>query len=1779
MSKVKSGGVFSWLAGGQMARRGRALRAAAGGTSQVGALGGAARCEQLEPRQLLAVVTWDGGGDGVNWTDALNWAGDVVPGVEDDAVIPAGGSQGVFLSGSASVRSVTAGRQVQVSGSLDVAEVSEFGGGLQLNNWSTLGGLGELRVGGAFEFTTSSRVTGAGALVILPGATGGLRGERIDRDLVVGAGADVTVQFQTSAWWQPPTFAGSSVTVAPTATLRWNSGNVTYPQGFLAINNAGSLILPSGGFSQLRIMNQLGAVLQIQSGTTLGTLSGPGVVTAPAGSTLNLSGAGTSAFSADQLLGIGAITVSGAGAASTELDLGGTFAVTVQLWSATLGLSRPLTVGSLQMSGGRVTGEGDLTISGNSSISGDLGGVGRVSVLQGGSLSLSSGTWDRAVTVRGSLSAGSGSFTRGLTVLPGATLGFGTVTFGTSEGASVPVLLAGEAQSLSSVTIAPSGVVTLASSVNWSGELPLRGALTIAPGGVLNVASVRLEGALEVQTGGRMFTSRVEVLSSLTLEGEVLIGTIDGPGPVTVANGGSLSTSDLRGSGSMTVDAGGLLTGSFLSLNRALFVDGEARLGGNWLSSVVVRSGGLLTVSNVAPISGSTPQVTVQSGGTVRTTQSTSVSSIPLTVEAGGAAELFGTWQSGPIVNAGVVTLAAWSASLSTNYRGSGELRGLAGTVNGPIVLDGGSVLVPAARSVTVSNTSVTTAPGRTGEVIVEGTLNVISMTVAAGVSTGIGGSLQLNQGGFMFVNGSVSFGPTSQVTLPTSSRLELNTTEPLTIPGQLDLNGGTLQRQMPLTLTGTLRWSNGELAGTTPLVFGPSLQMPEQFANGFGQIRGPATVQGVFRWRGGGLIVADSLTVVAGARMEMEVVGQSVSLSGGEVRVLAGGIARLTGSVFQTRLVIASGGTLTFPSGLGAGPSSGSGGAIINDGIVTGTTLGQGWERIENRGQFTVDNLGGSIGTFDNQATVQITAGVSVSIGQLINGPAASVTMSTAFGGLTISSLTNSGTLIMTSSGVLSGTVETATNSGEWRLSSVTLSANSLSVAATGRMVLERTTLRSGSGGGTLTNAGSVTGTDSALQFASVVNLAGAVLDAAMWIGTLSNEGTASVRGSATSVTNLLGGTLTLRGMSISSSSNAGRLVARDTVSFLGSTTLAPTSVIEAHGVGMVMTGSLVGEVSLWGGSLGLTTSQQVAASILIADGGTFNVSTPVVWAQTGPGTTVLSSSASLDLREGTLSFERLIVLPGASMSWSGVGNKRVAGDLSIRTNAFAWSGGDVLRAGSTEVAGDGRWTISGGGSMTIDPTPPIPVPGPISVTVQGTLATGPGGGAFNLPVSNAGLIDLSGGPLSLLAGGTHASDFTAEAGAVTSLTLGGTHIFAFGSDIASGVRTVVQGGVTSFGSAQRLARFELAGGTLTGGSDVIITASLAWSGGTMSGRGRTVLEPTVTGLIGEAGTKTLSRVLEIQGAAQAGPGTLNLTQGTLRVAPGGEMVFSGQVSLTAGGGASGGRLENAGRIRLAPGSAVQVSPQVALGAAGGTPGVLAAGQWLIDGGTLDLGRGITEIAFPATVTLRGSGASLPSLASLTTLGGTLLLENGADAAVSGDLTLGGTVGLSAGSTLAVGGGFTQLASGVIRSVADSTQVFGGIVASGAASVAGRAELVAPGATPFARWALVRSLSGGASGRFASVSGPGGELLISRPYSTADELGVVFTSVADIVGIGGDAGADGLITGDDFNAFVGAFSVRSLLADIVGIGGVSGGDGLVSGDDFVAFINAFAAR
>ena len=63
--------------------------------------------EGLEIRRLLSAVSWDGGGDGTNWTDPNNWSNNALPTSADDVTINVLGSPSIVMTGNQNIRSLS----------------------------------------------------------------------------------------------------------------------------------------------------------------------------------------------------------------------------------------------------------------------------------------------------------------------------------------------------------------------------------------------------------------------------------------------------------------------------------------------------------------------------------------------------------------------------------------------------------------------------------------------------------------------------------------------------------------------------------------------------------------------------------------------------------------------------------------------------------------------------------------------------------------------------------------------------------------------------------------------------------------------------------------------------------------------------------------------------------------------------------------------------------------------------------------------------------------------------------------------------------------------------------------------------------------------------------------------------------------------------------------------------------------------------------------------------------------------------------------------------------------------------------------------------------------------------------------------------------------------------------------------------------------------------------------------------------------------------------------
>jgi len=192
-----------------------------------------------------------------------------------------------------------------------------------------------------------------------------------------------------------------------------------------------------------------------------------------------------------------------------------------------------------------------------------------------------------------------------------------------------------------------------------------------------------------------------------------------------------------------------------------------------------------------------------------------------------------------------------------------------------------------------------------------------------------------------------------------------------------------------------------------------------------------------------------------------------------------------------------------------------------------------------------------------------------------------------------------------------------------------------------------------------------------------------------------------------------------------------------------------------------------------------------------------------------------------------------------------------------------------------------------------------------------------------------------------------------------------------------------------------------------------------------------------------------------------------------------------------------------------------------------------------------------------------------------------------------SGDLIAGGSFTTAGGVTVNNiarwnGAAWSALGTGMDGAVSALTTLpSGDLIAGGSFTTAGGVTV-----NNIARWngSAWSALGAGMNSIVLALTTlPNGDLIAGGVFTTAG-LGVAPyiarwpncplppVCVADIVAIGGLPPGDGLLTGDDFNAFVAAFAANDGLADIVSIGGEPPPDGLVTGDDFVAFIAGFAA-
>ena len=322
--------------------------------------------EALEPRALLATIAWDAGGDGESVLDPLNWAGDVLPGTSDDAVIGAGAGNLLLSGGVLSVSTIAcdAGCSLTVESGAELAVTgdSTFDGQLTL-----AGGL----VSGAGDLTlsdlqwASGTFSGAGEVVLDVGGAAALWTTGTKQ-----LGRTFTQRGSINHTGGSLRFIGGTLVVEAGATYTSN--------GIAPLTDGGgtNLITNDGVFRKL---SSTTLVVDVPFDST-GTLSVvAGIMNLDAGGTnagaRNVAAGATLAYRASYIHAAGS-TLAGSGTVNWT---GGTQTLSGDWTSATF----------LNLSNASVDGPGTLSLSGPMSwLSGAMSGSGQVVVNPSGKLAL-----------------------------------------------------------------------------------------------------------------------------------------------------------------------------------------------------------------------------------------------------------------------------------------------------------------------------------------------------------------------------------------------------------------------------------------------------------------------------------------------------------------------------------------------------------------------------------------------------------------------------------------------------------------------------------------------------------------------------------------------------------------------------------------------------------------------------------------------------------------------------------------------------------------------------------------------------------------------------------------------------------------------------------------------------------------------------------------------------------------------------------------------------------------------------------------------------------------------------------------------------------------------------------------------------------------------------------------------------------------------------------------------------------------------------------------------
>jgi urease beta subunit len=1243
---------------------------------------------------LLGSRTWDGGGDGVSWSDRFNWSGDLTPGVNDDVIIDAAaGDPTINISAAAGlvqVKSLTTSRPISVLSGATLQVTTS----IVLNRSLTL-------AGGTIQGGTVS-ATGSAKLV----ATN-LGGTLADVTLQGDAAQSEPTLLDVSGGYGVKVGVSGDLTLANATLLLQNYGQLNFSSAAATLAGSGTVLFgDNNSYNSLR-ETASGGQLTIASGITVKGAGGTIGYNAGWGGPANVALVNQGSIGPDR---VGTVLLAGASftnQGTLQASGGGTLNLLATAWSnsglisetdSTLNLGSSFStadLGNYSRSGGNINLTGTLNNSGSTLALDDA-----------------TGSWNLAGgTIQGGTVSATGSAKLVATNLGGT---LADVTLQGDAAQSEPTLL--DVSGGYGVKVGVSGDLTLANATlllqNY-GQLNFSSpAATLAGSGTVLFGDNNSYNSLRETASGGQLT----IASGITVRGAG--GTIGynagwgGPANVALVNQGSigpdragtvvLAGASFTNQGTLQASGGGtlnLLATAWSNSGLISETDSTLNLGSSFSTADLgnySRSGGTINLTGTLNNSGSTLALDDATGswnlagGTIQGG----------TVSATGSAKLVATNLGGTLADVTLQGDAAQSAPTLLDVSGG---YGVKVGVSGDLTLANATLLLQNYGQLNFSSAAATLAGSGTVLFGDNNSYNSLRQTASGGQLTIASGISVRGAGGTIGYN--VGWGGPANVALVNQGSIGPDRAGTVVLAGASFTNQGTLQASGggTLNLLATA-WSNSGLISETD----STLNLGSSFSTAdLGNYS-----------RSGGTINLTGTLNNSGSTLALDDATGSWNLAGGTIQ---GGTVSATGSA---KLVATNlGGTLADVTLQGDAAQSEptlldvSGGYGVKVGVSGDLTLANATLLLQNYGQLNFSSaaatLAGSgtvlFGDNNSYNSLRETASggqLTIASGITVRGAGGTIGYNAGWGGPANVALVNQGSIGPDRAGTVVLAGASFTNQGTLQASgggTLNVQPSSWNNAAGAQITASGSTLTLG---GSYANGGSINASNSTVNLEGSLTLAqlgsfdrsGGTVNLK---GTLNNSGSTLALDDATGSWNLAGGTI--QGGTVSATGSA-KLVATNLGGTLADVTL--------QGDAAQSEPTLLDVSGGYGVKVGVSGDLTLAnATLLLQNYGQLNFSSAAA-TLAGSGTVLFGDNNSYNsLREtasgGQLTIASGITVKGAggtigySAGWGGPANVALVNQGSIGPDRV----GTVLLAGAS-FTNQGTLQASGGGTLNVQPS-----------------------------------------------------------------------------------------------------------------------------------------------------------------------------------------------------------------------------------------------------------------------------------------------------------------------------------------------------------------------------------------------------------------------------------------------------------------------------------------